>query len=70
VSNQHRVVNRSGGARYSIPMFYNLEWDTEVSCLPTCTSEDNPPKHPPIKSGDYLLSRFRTVQKYKAEAPA
>lgn len=70
VSNQHRVVNRSGGARYSVPVFYNLEYETEVRCLPTCTDEANPPKYPPISSGEYLLSRFRTVQKYKAEATA
>ncbi|WP_142850820.1 isopenicillin N synthase family oxygenase [Telmatospirillum sp. J64-1] len=67
VSNPHRVVNRTGKERYSIPMFYNLDYDAPVSCLPTCCSADNPPRHAPIKSGDYLVQRFRTVQKYKAE---
>jgi isopenicillin N synthase-like dioxygenase len=64
VSNLHRVVNRKGKERYSIPTFFNLDYDAPVSCLPTCQSADNPPKYKPIKSGDYLVSRFRTVQKY------
>lgn len=67
-SNQHRVVNRTGKERYSIPMFFNLDYHTLISCLPTCQSADNPPKHQPITSGDYLLSRFRDVQKYRVAA--
>jgi isopenicillin N synthase-like dioxygenase len=63
VSNQHRVVNRTGKERYSIPTFFNLDYDAPVACLPTCQSEMNPPKYAPIKSGDYLVSRFRSVQK-------
>jgi isopenicillin N synthase-like dioxygenase len=67
-SNLHRVVNRTGKERYSIPTFFNLDYYTEVSCLPTCQSADNPPRYQPIKSGDYLLSRFRDVQKYRGAA--
>jgi isopenicillin N synthase-like dioxygenase len=63
VSNQHRVVNRTGLERYSIPTFFNLDFHAPVSCLPTCQSADNPPKYAPISSGEYLVSRFRTVQK-------
>lgn len=70
VSNPHRVINRTGRDRYSIPMFYNLDWDTPIDCLPTCQSADKPPKYEMIRSGDYLLSRFRDVQKYKAELAA
>jgi isopenicillin N synthase-like dioxygenase len=64
VSNLHRVVNRSGKERYSIPTFFNLDYDTPVACLASCQSADHPPKYPPIKSGDYLVKRFREVQKY------
>jgi isopenicillin N synthase-like dioxygenase len=67
-SNLHRVVNRTGKERYSIPTFFNLDYHTVISCLPTCQSPANPPKYAPIKSGDYLLSRFRDVQKYRGAA--
>jgi isopenicillin N synthase-like dioxygenase len=67
-SNLHRVINRTGKERYSIPTFFNLDYDSMVSCLPTCQSPERPAKYAPIKSGDYLLSRFRDVQKYKGEA--
>lgn len=70
VSNPHRVVNRSGKERYSIPTFFNLDYDTPVSCLPTCQSPTRPPKYEPIKSGDYLVQRFRKVQKYKPPTAA
>ena len=64
VSNPHRVVNRTGRERYSIPTFFNLDYDTPVACLPGCQSAAHPPKYKPVKSGDYLVSRFRDVQKY------
>ncbi|NKC33542.1 isopenicillin N synthase family oxygenase [Roseomonas sp. BU-1] len=64
VSNLHRVVNRMGKERYSIPTFFNLDYDAPVHCLPTCQSPENPPKYEPIKSGDYLVSRFKAVQKF------
>ena len=68
VSNAHRVINRTGKERFSIPTFFNLDYTAPVACLPTCQSVDNPPRHQPITSGDYLLSRFRDVQKYKVAA--
>ena len=70
VSNPHRVTNRTGRERYSIPMFFNLDYDAPVTCLPTCCSDDNPPRHEPIKSGDYIVSRFKAVQKFKTEVAA
>jgi isopenicillin N synthase-like dioxygenase len=65
VSNFHRVVNRTGKERYSIPTFFNLDYDTPVVCLPGCQSTEHPPRYEPIKAGDYLVRRFGEVQKYK-----
>jgi isopenicillin N synthase-like dioxygenase len=71
VSNYHRVINQTGQERYSIPLFFNLDFDAPVTCLPTCCSESNPPRYEPIKSGDYLVDRFKLIQKFKPEeAPA
>lgn len=65
VSNMHRVVNRTGKERYSIPTFFNPDFDTPVACLPQCRSDENPAKYPPIAAGEYLVKRFREVQGYK-----
>jgi isopenicillin N synthase-like dioxygenase len=70
VSNAHRVVNRTGRERYSIPTFFNLDYDAPVACLPSCQSAANPPKYAPTTSGEYLVSRFKTVQKYRVPAHA
>ena len=29
-----------------------------VECLPTCWSEDDPPKYPPVTGGDHLLEKL------------
>jgi isopenicillin N synthase-like dioxygenase len=68
ISNFHRVVNRTGRERFSIPLFFNLDYRTVVECLPTCCSPQNPPRHAPTTCGDYLVSRFKTVQKLKVQA--
>jgi isopenicillin N synthase-like dioxygenase len=65
VSNLHRVVNRTGKERYSIPTFFNLDYDTPVQCLSSCLADGVGPKYAPVKSGDYLVKRFREVQQYR-----
>ncbi|MEZ2296159.1 isopenicillin N synthase family dioxygenase [Variovorax sp. RCC_210] len=68
VSNPHRVANRTGRERYSIPTFFNLDYDTPVACLPEFAPREGEPRHAPIKSGEYLVRRFAAVQKYKTPA--
>ena len=53
-STAHRVLNLSGQDRYSIPMFYNPGFDTVAQCLPSCSSESNPPQYEPIHYGEYV----------------
>ncbi|MEL6380900.1 MAG: 2OG-Fe(II) oxygenase family protein, partial [Cyanobacteria bacterium J06626_18] len=64
-STKHRVAlpQSENGARdrYSIAFFCQPDADAEITCLPTCQSEDNPPKYPSVKSGEYLLSRLEAT---------
>jgi len=49
----HKVLNRSGGERYAIPFFMDCSYDFQMSCLPSCHSEDNPPRYEPFTYADY-----------------
>lgn len=32
--------------------------DAEIRCIPTCTSPDDPPRHPPVTSGQWVLDKL------------
>jgi isopenicillin N synthase-like dioxygenase len=59
VSTPHRVLNRSPRDRYSAAFFFDPAYYTQVECLPTCSNEARPPRHPPITSGDHLAAMYR-----------
>jgi isopenicillin N synthase-like dioxygenase len=65
VSTPHRVINRSGGDRYSLPYFLDPGMDTVIECLPTCTGAANPPHYSPVRYGDYLLERLNKNYNYR-----
>ena len=63
-STLHRVVNRHGKERYSIPFFIEPNFNAVVECLSSCLTKDRPePRHPPIKAGDYLLAKYAATYK-------
>lgn len=57
VSTLHRVINNNVARRQSIAFFHNINHDQLVECIPTCTSEKNPPKHAPVVAWDHLLQK-------------
>lgn len=47
-SNVHRVINKSGKERYSIPIFISGNPDYMVECIPVCKGPGEPAKFPPV----------------------
>jgi isopenicillin N synthase-like dioxygenase len=70
VSTPHRVVNRSGGDRYSLPFFFDTAMDSTIECLPTCTGPGNKPRYQPVRYGDYLMDRLNRNYDYRKREAA
>jgi isopenicillin N synthase-like dioxygenase len=64
-STVHRVINVSGKDRYSLPFFFDPDFDADLSVLQTCTGPGNPPKHPPTTGGQHLLDRINATFDYR-----
>lgn len=64
-STVHRVRvptdERQQRSRYSIAFFCQPNFDSEIACLETCQGPERPPLHPPVLSGEYLLSRLQAT---------
>jgi len=55
VSTTHRV-RKVAEERYSFPLFFNVDYDTEVKPLPQFVSPDAP-QRPPLKAGEHLFAQ-------------
>ena len=58
-STLHRVINRSGRERYSIPFFYTGNPDHVVDCIPTCIAAGEACKMPPVTVSEHLQEMYR-----------
>ena len=65
VSTPHRVINRSGGDRHSLPYFFDANMDSMIECLPSCTDAEHPPRYAPVRYGDYLMERLDKNYAYR-----
>lgn len=55
LSTPHRAINTTPNAdRYAIPFFFDCNIDHLMTCIPTCTGPDNPPKYEPTSYSAYM----------------
>lgn len=70
----HRVLPPRNDDRYSFACFVNTSLDTEVECLPTCTTADDPPKYPSQSYWEfyqwYLTNTYTHYGKVEGEEAA
>jgi isopenicillin N synthase-like dioxygenase len=63
-STLHRVaIPDDGGARrrQSFAFFHQPNWDAEIIALDACVGPGEKPKYPPVKSGPYLMGKFKST---------
>lgn len=60
-STVHRVAATSCEQRQSFAFFHMANWDATIECLPTCQSADDPPRHPPVDAGPWLMRKFQST---------
>ena len=64
VSNFHRVCNppkevAQTARRISVVFFHQPNYNALIESIPTCVNHDNPPRYPPVRSGDYRDQKYQ-----------
>lgn len=70
VSTLHRVINRSGRERYSVPFFFTGNPLHRVACLPTCLAQGETPRYPEVTVEEHLMACYRRTYAASGAATA
>ncbi|KIK69959.1 hypothetical protein GYMLUDRAFT_993613 [Collybiopsis luxurians FD-317 M1] len=65
-STVHRAINKSGSERYSIPLFFGVDYDVPLEPIPSCVSPEMPAKYEVITAGEYVKHRLEETYAHSA----
>ncbi|TFK40456.1 hypothetical protein BDQ12DRAFT_679443 [Crucibulum laeve] len=65
-STLHRVMNRSGHERFSIPLFFGTDYNVRLEPIPSCASPGSLAKYDVVTAGDYVKSRLEATYSHSA----
>lgn len=58
LSTPHRVINRTGRERYSVPFFFDPHMSTVIEPLSSCVDASNPAHFEPIEFGTFVRTQL------------
>ncbi|KAI0036278.1 Clavaminate synthase-like protein [Vararia minispora EC-137] len=64
-STVHRAANLSGARRYSIPLFFGTDYDVLLEPIPSCISEDRPPRYEVVTAGEHVKAWLEAAYGHK-----
>ncbi len=59
-------VLRNSKTRFSVPFFYEPNYDAVIECLETCVSKERPARHPSVTYGDFLAKKILEFAEYSS----
>ncbi|KAJ4494615.1 hypothetical protein C8J55DRAFT_532810 [Lentinula edodes] len=63
----HRAINKSGQERYSMPLFFGVDYDILLKPIPSCISAEMPAKYEVIAAGEYVKRRLEETYTHSTQ---
>jgi isopenicillin N synthase-like dioxygenase len=55
------IPNDAAERRQSFAFFHQPNWNAEIVALESCLAANEAPKYPSVRSGPYLMGKFKST---------